>query len=60
MPYQLCVEHYCYLNINHLFRSTLVYFPFLIFPLALPGALADATIALYTDEHLSITNYSQF
>ena len=36
-----------------------MYFLFLILPFALPGDLADATIALYTDEHLSITNYPQ-
>ena len=61
IPYQLCCalllpEHKSVASIY----LRVFYFPFLILPFALPGSLADATLALYTDEHLSITNYRQF
>ena len=59
MPYQLCCalllpEH------KSVFSICLRVFSVLDLKFALPGAVADATIALYTDEHLSITNYRQF
>ena len=59
MPYQLCCslllpEH------KSVFSICFRVFSVLNLKFALPGALADATIALYTDEHLSITNHRQF